>query len=570
MGQTETKEKNNSKKQSSRIRTNFEIDLVSSKNEKKHKKNKKSYYQDLHFQKQVHNSLVTKKLGNIQQETKSSPQLKTNNLRIVEQEKNENKRSRSRWFRRKKKIKQTNKQPSSLSQQKPKKKQSIEYSEEVVRVIISFQSQLRKHLALNEYYFLKKQRDQPYLIIQKLLRMSKQRVDYKKKLNSYHLIQSVLKTRIQLKYHRIQKKRKLIAEEVLDTEKNYLDFLILIVEHFMNPLKEKKLITKFEIRILFNGIENILAFNEILKQNLQKVIEKWNAGSCLGKIFTEIIKFSKVYITYVNNYQKGLDLLQRLQKTNKKLKQFLRVQTEDPRCKRLDLQSMLIMPVQRLPRYVLFLEELTKKTPHFHEDFEQIKNALEMIKDVTTSVNEGKREFENVQKIDGIQRHLTPNSKRKFIISQNPSSKFVKSYSASLIAKKEKQTILIHLFTHQLLICKPKNNIFSIDTKYDLDYLIGFIFLKSITQDKKGKIALEFGKDSQETIHVACINKSDSGELFEKINSLSKQFQKNAQESSQRKTDQSKKRLEDYYKNRKFRRWRDVIQEKEGNSPTKK
>ncbi|KAJ3443359.1 faciogenital dysplasia protein [Anaeramoeba flamelloides] len=516
MGQTETKEKNNSKKQSSRIRTNFEIDLVSSKNEKKHKKNKKSYYQDLHFQKQVHNSLVTKKLGNVQKETKSSPQLKTNNLRIVEQEKNENKRSRSRWFRRKKKIKQTNKQPSSLSQQKPKKKQSIEYSEEVIRVIISFQSQLRKHLALNEYYFLKKQRDQPYLIIQKLLRMSKQRV------------------------------------------------------HFMNPLKEKKLITKFEIRILFNGIENILAFNEILKQNLQKVIEKWNAGSCLGKIFTEIIKFSKVYITYVNNYQKGLDLLQRLQKTNKKLKQFLRVQTEDPRCKRLDLQSMLIMPVQRLPRYVLFLEELTKKTPHFHEDFEQIKNALEMIKDVTTSVNEGKREFENVQKIDGIQRHLTPNSKRKFIISQNPSSKFVKSYSASLIAKKEKQTILIHLFTHQLLICKPKNNIFSIDTKYDLDYLIGFIFLKSITQDKKGKIALEFGKDSQETIHVACINKSDSGELFEKINSLSKQFQKNAQESSQRKTDQSKKRLEDYYKNRKFRRWRDVIQEKEGKSPTKK
>ncbi|KAJ6231499.1 faciogenital dysplasia protein [Anaeramoeba flamelloides] len=99
---------------------------------------------------------------------------------------------------------------------------------------------------------------------------------------------------------------------------------------------------------------------------------------------------------------------------------------------------MLIIHVQRLTRYVLFLKELTKMTPHNHEDFEQIKNELEMIKDVTTLVNGGKREFENVQKIDEIQKRLTPNSKKKFIISQNPSSKFVKSYSAALIAKKRK------------------------------------------------------------------------------------------------------------------------------------
>ncbi|KAJ3434858.1 hypothetical protein M0812_01982 [Anaeramoeba flamelloides] len=93
MGKTETKEKIKSKKQSSRIRTNFEIDLVSSKNEKNHKKNKKSYYQDLNFQKQEHNNLLTKNLENKQKEIKSSSLLKTNNLRIIEKEKNENKTS---------------------------------------------------------------------------------------------------------------------------------------------------------------------------------------------------------------------------------------------------------------------------------------------------------------------------------------------------------------------------------------------------------------------------------------------------------------------------------------------
>ncbi|KAJ3434857.1 faciogenital dysplasia protein [Anaeramoeba flamelloides] len=130
---------------------------------------------------------------------------------------------------------------------------------------------------------------------------------------------------------------------------------------------------------------------------------------------------------------------------------------------------MLIMPVQQLPRYVLFLEELTKKTPHNHEDFEQIKNALEIIKDVTTLVNEVKRQY-----------------------------------------------------------CSH--------------YLIGFLFLKSITQDKKGEIFFEFGKDSQETIHIACTNKSDSEELFEKKLILSpKNFKKMHRSKAKEKLTNQKK-----------------------------
>ena len=45
----------------------------------------------------------------------------------------------------------------------------------------------------------------------------------------------------------------------------------------------------------------------------------------------------------------------------------------------LDLPSLLIMPIQRIPRYRLLFEELLKETPEDHLDYDDIKAALKEI-----------------------------------------------------------------------------------------------------------------------------------------------------------------------------------------------
>eukprot|EP01114_Cavostelium_apophysatum_P020874 TRINITY_DN7121_c0_g1_i2.p1 TRINITY_DN7121_c0_g1~~TRINITY_DN7121_c0_g1_i2.p1 ORF type:complete len:238 (-),score=54.15 TRINITY_DN7121_c0_g1_i2:161-874(-) len=52
------------------------------------------------------------------------------------------------------------------------------------------------------------------------------------------------------------------------------------------------------------------------------------------------------------------------------------------------LSSLLIMPVQRVPRYVLLLTELKKLTPETHPDYENITKAVKLIREIAGSLNE--------------------------------------------------------------------------------------------------------------------------------------------------------------------------------------
>ncbi len=56
------------------------------------------------------------------------------------------------------------------------------------------------------------------------------------------------------------------------------------------------------------------------------------------------------------------------------------------RCKGLALQSFLIMPIQRIPRYILFLEDLKKKTPESHPDSRELANAIEKTRKMADSM----------------------------------------------------------------------------------------------------------------------------------------------------------------------------------------
>merc|ERR1712224_289056 len=54
----------------------------------------------------------------------------------------------------------------------------------------------------------------------------------------------------------------------------------------------------------------------------------------------------------------------------------------------LDFRSFLIMPVQRVPRYKVLIEELLKLTPKHFPDKERLKQAFEAIKETATFIDE--------------------------------------------------------------------------------------------------------------------------------------------------------------------------------------
>lgn len=77
----------------------------------------------------------------------------------------------------------------------------------------------------------------------------------------------------------------------------------------------------------------------------------------IGALFKSFAPFLKMYTQYVNNHENSSQILNELiQKKRKKFIQFCNTALTDARCKGNSLQSLLIMPVQRVPRYKLLLQ----------------------------------------------------------------------------------------------------------------------------------------------------------------------------------------------------------------------
>jgi len=83
-----------------------------------------------------------------------------------------------------------------------------------------------------------------------------------------------------------------------------------------------------------------------------------------------------------------------------------------PACRRLDLASYLIKPMQRICKYPLLLKELLKSTPQSHREDKSVNTTKNMVSNALKKVNENKRTVDNLMELLKLQE-LVPDYVRK-------------------------------------------------------------------------------------------------------------------------------------------------------------
>src|SRR5262249_51450018 len=127
------------------------------------------------------------------------------------------------------------------------------------------------------------------------------------------------------------------------------------------------LLSESDSRAIFSNVETICNFNvNFLKQLGGRFSGAWSAASTIGDLFIEVLPFFKVYHLYCDNYEHAAQRFRELVNSQPKWAIWLKRLAEANNGA--SLQSFLITPVQRIPRYQLLLRDLRKRTPDEHPD----------------------------------------------------------------------------------------------------------------------------------------------------------------------------------------------------------
>ena len=93
--------------------------------------------------------------------------------------------------------------------------------------------------------------------------------------------------------------------------------------------------------------------------------------------------------------------------TKQPFKSFCESRLNDPsNVRKLELMSYLIMPVQRIPRYRLLLQEILKNTPDDMSDKEEFESALSKIEEVANACDHSIAVREKTRKLLELQSNF--------------------------------------------------------------------------------------------------------------------------------------------------------------------
>lgn len=205
-----------------------------------------------------------------------------------------------------------------------------------------------------------------------------------------------------------------IAKEMLQTERSYVENLQTTIELFISPLKvyiaKGKPIVKEEVLDgIFSNLELIVNVNVQLLDGLEQRLGNWSNQQCVGDVFMTLAPFLKSYTQYCNRFEESNEVLHRTLEGNSKFKRFVKKGVKNARCKGLDLESFLIMPVQRIPRYILLLRDMLKHTEPSHPDYANLQQSIEAMSSVAKEVNDSVARFQRSAKLVSIEQELRIN-----------------------------------------------------------------------------------------------------------------------------------------------------------------
>uniref|UniRef100_UPI00398E8B17 proto-oncogene vav-like n=1 Tax=Pristiophorus japonicus TaxID=55135 RepID=UPI00398E8B17 len=258
-------------------------------------------------------------------------------------------------------------------------------------------------------------------------------------------------------------KRNCCLEEIKQTEKKYTDTLESIHQHFFKPLL--RFLSTHDVENIFLNIEDLLSVHKGLLEEIQYSIDMHGAQN-LYEIFNNYKKRLLLYGRYCSQVEAATKHLDKVASSREDIRMKLEECSNRANNGRFTLRDLLMVPMQRVLKYHLLLQELVKHTSD-PRDKDNLRMALDSMRDLAQCVNEVKRDSETLKQITSFQLSIE-NLNQSLASYGRP--KIDGELRLMTVDKRSKQDRYVFLFDKAVVICKRKGENYEMKEIIDLPY----------------------------------------------------------------------------------------------------
>lgn len=245
-------------------------------------------------------------------------------------------------------------------------------------------------------------------------------------------------------------KRECCLQEIRQTEEKYTETLESIIQHFLKPLE--KFLEPHDIESIFINIQDLAVIHRGLLEEVRNSIS-FSRAETLYQVFINYKERLLLYGRYCSQVEAATKHLDKMASIREDVRMKLEECSMRANSGRFSLRDLLMVPMQRVLKYHLLLQELLKHTTNATEK-ENLRTSLDAMRDLAQCVNEVKRDNEVIRQITAFQLSIE-NLTQSIALYGRP--KIDGELKICNSEKKSKQDRYVFLFDKAMLVCKKKS-----------------------------------------------------------------------------------------------------------------
>ncbi|CAF3873364.1 unnamed protein product, partial [Rotaria sp. Silwood1] len=206
------------------------------------------------------------------------------------------------------------------------------------------------------------------------------------------------------------RRRNNIVFNLVESEREYVHQLEILVANYVRPFRmaassKKPPITHEDVNSIFLNTEIILFLHQIFYKGLSKKLENWPTFYT-GDLFDMLISMLHIYLEYVRNHHYSLQCLVECKLSNPGFNKFLERCEMKAACEGLTLDILLVLPMNRIPYYIVTLANCLSHTPHAHVEREKLEQTKSKLEELSKIMHDEVSETEHIRTNLAIERSI--------------------------------------------------------------------------------------------------------------------------------------------------------------------